>query len=499
MRTDTTSVLVVGGGLAGLSTALFLAWRDVPVVVVERHAGSSPHPRAIGYTPRTLELLRAVGMGDAIPGRTATGTGVARIRVESLAGQWFEEQPWSAPDKATPLTDFSPCGGAGLAQDRFEPLLRDKARELGADIRMSTELLAFEQDEDGVTATVRDAGGDEYQVRAAYLVGADGHRSPVRSALGIDRVGKGFLGTSSSVLFRAPLEPYTESGYFQFVIDQDDLRGMITTYGDGRWVLFYGDREVAGEEALRALIFQAIGRSDVDVELITSGRWEMTAGVAERFADGRVFLAGDAAHTLPPSRGGYGANTGIEDAHNLAWKLAAVLAGESAPALLDTYDPERRPVATLRHDQIFLRSEGAANGSETYDDAAVEFGHLYRSAAVLGAGPDLPVAARPDEWAGQPGTRAPHVWLAPEVSTLDLFQRGWVLVTDDPAWGGLVEGVDCQVIVERADEVRTAFGLKPGGASLVRPDGYIAWRTVDPPADRAAALAQALARTSAAV
>ncbi|TDP97530.1 FAD-dependent monooxygenase [Labedaea rhizosphaerae] len=501
MRTDTTSVLVVGGGLTGLSTALFLAWRDVPVIVVERHPGSSPHPRAVGFTPRTMELMRAVGLSGSLPEYKGDGKGVRRIRVESLAGQWFEEQPWSAPGKATPLFDYTPTRNGGLAQDRFEPLLRDKARELGADVRMSTRMLGFEQDDDGVTATMRDDEGVEYQVRASYLVAADGHRSPVREALGIERVGKGFLGESRSVLFRAPLEEYLERGYVQFMIDQGDFGGAVMSYGDGRWAFFHRNEVDSDEDTLRAMIFRALGRSDVDVEIITEGRWQLTAGVAERFADGRVFLAGDAAHTLPPSRGGFGANTGIEDAHNLAWKLAAVLTGASAPSLLATYDAERRPVAKLRHDQIFLRTQGAATDVETIDDAAMEYGHLYRSSAVLGAGPELPPARRPDQWLGQPGTRAPHVWLAPEVSTLDLFQRGWVLVTDDPAWDGLVDGVDCRVIgneTGKADEVRAAFGLNPGGASLVRPDGYIAWRAVDAPADRRAALGSALAEVSAA-
>jgi 2-polyprenyl-6-methoxyphenol hydroxylase-like FAD-dependent oxidoreductase len=498
MRTDTTSVLVVGGGLTGLSTALFLAWRGVPVTVIERHPGSSLHPRAIGFTPRTMELMRAVGLSKSLPEYKGDGKGVRRIRVESLAGQWFEEQPWSAGVKATSLFDYTPTRNSGLAQDRFEPLLRDKARELGADIRMSSQMLAFEQDEDGVTATIRDAEGVEYQVRAQYLVGADGHRSPVREALGIERLGKGFLGVSRSVLFRAPLEEYLESGYIQFAVDQGDFGGMVTTYGDGRWAFFYRGEVETDEDTLRAIIFRALGRSDVDVEIITAGRWQLSAGVAERFAEGRVFIAGDAAHTLPPSRGGFGANTGIEDAHNLAWKLAAVLAGGSAPGLLDTYDAERRPVATLRHDQIFLRTNGNATDAPTIDDAAMEYGHLYRSTAVLGAGAELPVAQRPDEWLGQPGTRAPHLWLAPEVSTLDLFQRGWVLITDDPAWGGLVDGVDCQVIVDKAAEVRAAFGLDPGGASLIRPDGYVAWRAVDAPDDRAAALRAALTAVSAA-
>ena len=185
---------------------------------------------------------------------------------------------------------------------------------------------------------------------------------------------------------------------------------------------------------------KAIGRSDIPAELITAGRWELAALIADRFSSGRVFLAGDAAHQLPPNRGGFGANTGIEDVHNLAWKLAAVLSGQSAPGLLDTYDAERRPVAELRHEQIFARADYKAylttpkSAAVVLDENAIELGQLYRSAAVLGASAGLPPAQRPDQWAGQPGTRAPHLWVMADgqkLSTLDLFQRGWVLLSQD--------------------------------------------------------------------
>src|SRR5262249_48332962 len=157
------------------------------------------------------------------------------------------------------------------------------------------------------------------------------------------RDGRGHMRTLRSVLFRAPLEDYLQKGVSQFEIDQPDLKAFLTTYGDGRWVLMFSDDKERDEQTLRALVNQAIGRSGLQVELITTGRWELSALIADRFAENRVFLAGDAAHTLPPNRGGFGANTGIEDAHNLAWKLAAVLSGESTPRLLDTYDAERRP------------------------------------------------------------------------------------------------------------------------------------------------------------
>ncbi len=489
-----TSVLVVGGGLAGTSAALFLAWRGVQVTLVEKHPSSSPHPRAVGFTARTGELLRAAGLEDGLPpSRMANGFGIRRVRVASLVGERFEETFWSPPAEVSQV-EYSPCAGIGVAQDRMEPILRDKARELGADIRMSTRMLEFSQDEEGVTAIVR-GDGEPYEIRADYLIAADGHRSPVRETLGITRGGRGYLHTSRSVLFRAPLEEYLKDGIGQFIVDGV---GFLTTYGDGRWVLMLDDREY-DEPELRQKIFQAIGRDDLDVEIITTGRWTISAAVADQFSAGRIFLAGDAAHTLPPSRGGFGANVGIEDAHNLAWKLAAVLTGESRPSLLDTYDAERRPVATLCHQQIFARNDGHNRDGEPedaplIDNNAMHYGVLYRSNAVLGAGPDLPPAQLPEQWNGQPGTRAPHVWIAPGKSTLDLFQRGWVLVADHPQWEEAAN--DLGIRYERVEQL-DVFGLSAKGASLVRPDGYIAWRAPELPDDPAEALKAAFSRSSA--
>jgi putative polyketide hydroxylase len=517
MTDDCTPVLVVGGGLAGLSAAVFLAWRGVPTVVVERHPGSSAHPRAIGYTQRTLELYRAVGLNAQIPQGQGGGK-PRRARVESLAGQWFEESAWTPPSPGKPKVEYSPSMATAIAQDRLEPVLRDKAVELGAEIRLSTELTGFEQDTSGVTATLRPQAGADYRLRAQYLVAADGFRSPVRESLGIGRSGAGPLAIRRSVLFSAPLDEYLEKGISQFDIDQPGLEAFLTTYRDGRWVLMFGDDVPRDEDALRAMVVQAIGRSDRPIDLITTGRWELSALIADRFASGRVFLAGDAAHTLPPNRGGYGANTGIEDVHNLAWKLSSVLSGQSSSQLLGTYDAERRPIAWLRHQQIFARADfkvpigSIETDAPIIDDDAMELGQLYRSTAVLGAGPELAPARRPDEWAGQPGTRAPHAWLTgadQKLSTLDLFERTWVLLAGDLRWAPAIAaatrklgitvkfvriGLDGRPAVP--DTYRTALGLQPGGASLVRPDGYIAWRSIDWPADPADALTGALAEVS---
>jgi putative polyketide hydroxylase len=501
MHEERSPVLVVGGGLAGLTAAVFLAWRGVQTVLVERHASSSAHPRAIGYTPRTVELLRAVGLEEHLP-PGGDGVAVRRARVESLAGPWFEEQPWS-PKTGTdgPLVEYSPCKPAGIAQDTLEELLRQRARELGAELRYGTELLTVRQDDSGVRAQLRDSNGT-YSVHAEYLVAADGHRSPVRTALGIKRSGRGHMTTARSVLFRDPggeLEQYTRTGIGQFAIDQPGLAGFLGSYRDGRWVLMFSDDAERDEATLRELIAKAIGRDDVPVEIITTGRWELSASIADSYAHGRVFLTGDAAHTLPPNRGGYGANLGIEDSHNLAWKLAAVLSGESAPALLDTYEQERRPVASLCYEQLFARTDPAhsPSGTTLVDDRAMVFGLRYASAGIVDeATAGLPPAQLPEQWHGRPGTRAPHVWLERDgvrLSTLDLLQRGWVLLTAGDGWDEAAAKVS--LTVERLGDAAEAFGIGSAGASLVRPDGYLAWRTTELPADPVATLTEALRRT----
>jgi 2-polyprenyl-6-methoxyphenol hydroxylase-like FAD-dependent oxidoreductase len=504
VKVNSTSVLVVGGGLAGLSAAMFLAWQGVPTVLVEKHSGSSPHPRAIGYTATTMEMLRAVGLGERIPQAPANFR-LRRARVESLAGKWSEETAWNPGGGKGPPMEYSPCTGAAIAQDRLEPLLRDHAIELGADIRLDTELVGFEQHADSVVASLRQRDGVGYALQASYMIAADGGRSPIRETLGIARHGRGHIRTVRSVLFRAPLDEYLESGVMQFEIEQPGLSAFLTTYKDGRWVLMFTDDTERDSGALMQTIFKAIGRSDLPVDIITTGRWELGALVADSFTSGRVFLAGDAAHCLPPTRGGYGANTGIADAHNLAWKLASVLSGASTLKLLDSYDAERRPIADLRHRQTFARPDyrqhanGIAEGESIIDDNAMEFGQLYRSAAILGAGEELPPALRPDEWAGQPGTRAPHLWLSQggnRVSTLDLLQRGWVLLAEDEQWGRVADRVGADLgfslkcvrigvdaVPSDMQQFRDAYGLLPTGAALIRPDGYIAWRSRDLPAD----------------
>lgn len=342
-----TPVLIVGGGLVGLSAALFLAWRGVPLTLVEKHTGSSPHPRAMGFTERTLEYFRAVGIEGLIP-QLDPKAKLRRARFDSLSGEPLSETLWTLGKASEEKAHLSPVTGAAIPQDKLEPILREAAREHGADLRLGVEMLSCHQDAAGVTAEVRDrTTGRSETIRTDYMIAANGADSPIREQLGIPRHGVGHLRILRSVLFRCPeVDEALRHGIRQFEIEQPGFKAFVTTYGDGRWVLMFDDDQARTVEELRAAVLQALGRL-LPFEIITTGRWETAGRIAERYRDGRVFLVGDAAHQLPPTRGGFGANTGIDDAYNLAWKLQRELNRCSDPILLDSYSPERQPVGWL--------------------------------------------------------------------------------------------------------------------------------------------------------
>lgn len=506
---DDSAVVIIGGSLVGLSAALFLARRGVATIVIDKHKGSAPHPRAIGFTERTMEHYRAAGIGERIA-QAPSHARLRRVRADSLTGAWHQETEWTPGETQERRAGASPCSGAAIAQDSLEPIVRGAAAAHGADLRLGHELLGFEQDANGVTARVRVRdSGVEYTLRAAYLIGADGADSPVRTALGIERQGVGHLRTLRSILFRCPgAEPYLARGIKQFDIEQPGFKSFLTTYSDGRWALMFDETQPLGDD-LVALVQRALGQ-DLALEVLATGRWELAGRIADRFSQGRVFLAGDAAHQLPPTRGGFGANTGIDDAANLAWKLAMVVQGRSSPLLLGTYDEERRPIAWLRHQQTFARPDyahwaGAALAqAPLHGNEAMELGQLQRSAAIVGAGPELPPAAHPDQWAGQPGTRVPHVWVEAAggtLSTLDLSADDFVLLAQDRRWIDAARAhawplralqVGVEIVFPSDASFAQSFGVGADGAALVRPDAIIAWRASGLAADPAAALADAM-------
>jgi 2-polyprenyl-6-methoxyphenol hydroxylase-like FAD-dependent oxidoreductase len=479
-------VLIVGAGPAGLVTAIGLARHGVRSILIERHPSTSIFPRATGVSTRSMEIFRGWGLDEAVR------KGGWRVIPRMAMVQRFDdrspiESPLGFPDE-TESAAVSPTTAAVSPQDHLEPVLLDHYRSLGGDARFSTELVAFEQDADGVRAIVRDlATGETRAIRCDYLVGADGHRSPVRGQLGIAMNGPDDLGQFFSILFRADMsEVLGERRYGLYTLAGDGPQRVLVPSGvDDRFVFAipmpaHLDAGAIGAmfppERCAAMLRELSGNPELDVEIIATSAFAFSAQVAERWSDRRVFLVGDAAHRMTP-RGGRGMNTAIADAFDLSWKLAFVERGNADPALLATYETERGPIGERN-----VRMSMVPGGGGSDDGLAEDLGW------VLGS---VETAFPPD---GRPGTRAPHAWLevgGRRLSTLDLFGRGLTLVTNGAtdAWRQAAWAcIQFPLTVRSIGDAATSFGLGEGGAALVRPDGVVAWRTAAMPADPAAEL-----------
>ncbi len=366
----------------------------------------------------------------------------------------------------------------------------------------------------GVTAVVRDRdSGRSETVRADYLVGADGVHSPVRNRLGITTSGHGALPIYVVfIYFRAPWTRFVSQladgdgvqvknadvdGIFLLV--DDDLGMFITMYFPGRG-------ETADQftpQRCRDLLTKAIGEP-IDIDVIEVAAWQPYEQVADQFQCGRVFLVGDSAHTMPPFKAG-GANTAIQSAHNLAWKLAAVLDGTADPALLQTYHAERHPVGRFAARQSLTGPTLAVlplsddrpqlPAGEECSMFELLIGYRYHSAAIVNGSTDPDAVQLVSELRAQPGTRVPHVWVRDGVSTLDLLGPGFTVLTGDQRWCAAAASASVAAHRVYSDEWAAATGLGPEGALLIRPDDFVGWRCEAPPADAAGQLRQALATT----
>ncbi|WP_214410560.1 FAD-dependent monooxygenase [Sphaerisporangium fuscum] len=534
---ESPSVVIVGGSLVGLSQALFLAQRGVDCVLVERHHGLSTHPRARGINPRTMELFRQAGVEPrlrAAESARALAGNSGVVMAETLAsGEYRRLDQAYFMDTDTDFSEYTPVSWCLCHQDEAEPAIAARARELGADIRFGTEMTGFEQDDDGVTVTVRDlATGTVRTIRSRYLVAADGARSGVRERLGIGVAGPGTLSDFLNISFTADLREVLGARRFVicYLTALPVRAALLPVNNADRWLLHVEcepERAAAmSEEECRELVRAAVGVPDLKVTVEQAAPWAMAANVAETFRDGRVFLVGDAAHVMPPT-GAFGSNTGVQDAHNLAWKLALALEDLAGPALLDSYDAERRPVATETVGQVVLRSKdrsrmtrGDAGGPAPVirSDAELMFTYRYRSDAVIAG--DTGAEPGSGETYGV-GVRAPHLVFArpgERVDLLDLLGRDFVLlagpagiswtkaaadaaarcgvpVTAHRVTPALAEAVSGQgVLADPLGRFGEAFGVGPDGAVLIRPDGFVAWRAATAPEDPARHLTGALSR-----
>lgn len=531
--TEQAEVLVVGGSMVGLSTAMFLAQHGVDVQLIEKHDGTAIHPRAGYFQLRTLELMRVAGIEDRVRAASLAlyDPDGGLNNVETLRGREIANY---IPNINAGIADISPARRLFMPQQVLEPILLERARELGARLAYSTELVDHEQDADGVTARVRDVRtGAERTYRARYLVACDGNRSPMRERLGIEMRGHGLLSRSVTIYFRADCSEALAGRNFGVIyVTNPNVRGFfrLERSGLGGFLVIFtvGDMadpgarfvaDVVTDDMAVQMVRDSVGDDDLEVHIEAVDKWRAVADTAERFQHGRILIAGDAAHTMPPT-GGFGGNTGVQDAHNLAWKLALAVRGLAGEGLVDTYDAERRPAGFQAVEQAYnryvLRSDpdlGTEGMHEAIPDVHVEF-NRYRSTAVIpdaGAADDGRLDIDPRESCGLPGTRAPHVELVSDgkvISTLDLYVGEFVLMAgpDGDAWRDAAAGasaslglpIRCVVVGQDVTEVGgegaipfvDAYGIGPSGASLVRPDGYVAWRSPD--ADGTTALERAL-------
>ena len=381
---EETAVLIVGGGGAGLTASMLLAREGVEHLLVSARPDTSDLPKAHVLNQKAMEILDDAGVADAIAARSTPAEQMA-------ATAFYAGLTGPEPDYGRRLAHMEAWGAGGndenwraasawpqlnLPQIRLEPLLKKRAEELSPQsIRFGHTLVGLEQDADGVRATVRENATDrEYAVRCHYLLGADGGRT-VAGSIGIEYEGLGVV-TETATL-------HVSADFSQLAPDPDVLIRWIFSPQSGtlvvmvpmgperwgpdseEWVIHLNypvdDPRAQSDEKVEADAREALGIPDLPMKIHKITRWSVDAVLASAFRDGRVFLLGDAAHRHPPT-GGLGLTSAIHDAQNLCWKLAAVLAGRASPALLDTYEAERRPVDE-RNCQRSL--ENAANHFQT--------------------------------------------------------------------------------------------------------------------------------------
>src|SRR5215471_3280657 len=527
-------VLFAGGGLVGLSTAMFLAQHGIRSTAIERLRQGSQLPRAAFFHMRTLELFRSAGIESDVRTRSLEEFEPegSIVLMDKLSGKVLKG---FVPSLNQGVDAFSPCRRLFLTQPGLEPILRRRAEGTGAKVLNGHEVTGIEQDATGVTTTVKNVDtGEEQEIRSQYLIGTDGAHSRIRDLAGIEFDGRGVFSNSITIYFKAPLasllvgknisviyigNPHL-GGFFRLDKDQNSGFLVVNTAGDTSKPEASAPANDVREETLIAHVRHAAGVDDLPVTITGVARWRATSDVARRFRSGRVFLAGDSAHLMPPN-GGYGGNTGIHDGHNLAWKLALVLKHVAGPDLLDTYDAERRPAAAFTVEQAYTRYVtrtaqflGKQDFQPLADDFDIELGYLYRSDAIMPATKDDDAGDRvhehPSASQGRPGSRAPHVWIqqrGQRISPIDLFRGAFVILAgpDADAWFDAAPKaaarftglqVDAHRIVD--DDFTAAYGISSSGATLVRPDGFIAWRSKsldgDPGAELTRVLSGLLAR-----
>ncbi|MFE6450650.1 FAD-dependent monooxygenase [Nocardiopsis dassonvillei] len=513
-RPTEAEILVVGAGPVGTTLALELARQGVPSVLVERHTERSPYPKMDFLNGRSMELLRRLGVVDEIRGKGVAPEHAFRFhwsadfsdepvsRWEYASVEELRERAATVNDGTTGLEAYQRLPGNIL-----EEILRERAaRHPLIDLRTGTTALSLHQEDDHVTVRLRGSDGD-HDLRAGYVVGCDGAGSLVRRQSGIALEAHGPSGDHRDVYFRSSDPSLRRHGRFFLNIVATGITLVSRDEGD-TWTAFFPvfEHEEADEpvETMRRRLGVDL---DVD-EVMHTATWKGNMAVAARYRRGRVLLAGDAAHQFYPT-GGHGANTGIGDAVDLGWKLAALTRGWAGPGLLDSYEAERRPVALFNLEMCAnllevwgrfprLAASGASREilagflreeEHQIENLAIHFDYRYASspAVVAEDGPGPRWSWRtttPGTW---PGSRPPHVRLADGTALFDLLGAGFTLVDFSP------EGVGASAVeaAEKREMPLAHLRVDDEGARalwerdlvLVRPDQHVAWRGSAPPED----------------
>ena len=515
-KEDEAPVLIAGGGLIGLSAAMFLAQHGIAALVVERLKTTSPLPRAAFFHMRTLEMFRVAGIEDRVRAGSEKDfvPEGAIIAMDCVAGRKLGDVIGNLNEGVEAV---SPCRRLFLNQPNLEPILRARAQEGGARILAGHEIVGIEQNESGVLLRARNVdSGEEQVLNGKYLIAADGAHSKVRALLGIGYQGRGVFSNSMTIYFSADLSPWLGGkpislvyvnnpkigGFFRMNRAQTSGFLVVNTVGDPKLDPVAASNAAADTREAKLIEYVRAGiGADIPVRIDGVARWRATADVAETYRSGRIFIAGDAAHLMPPN-GGFGGNTGIHDAHNLAWKLAAVLKGQAGASLLDSYEAERKPVGKFTVEQAFARYvtrtapwlQAATKTEPLVHDFNIELGYRYRSNAIISEpGARADISFDPRETFGEPGPRVPHIWLERDgkrLSTIDLTAR-WLFIAGassgalaaaarkigaarDLDLDALIIGVD---VTDSESKLHSGLGIAESGAALIRPDGFVAWRS----------------------